>query len=292
MTCCGRRMCRCTPESGSARTLCWCINPHRVSSRISPLRCAKPVAVYPCRVQVRSTSPSCGFRKERRWRWRPCPGGPHPTEYTSRRDVRRGGRSRRTWCGARRPRAGHGVRAGRGGRLDVDIHVNIGAARLGKPGFEHHVSRTLARHRIPPNRLVMEITETVPVVDLSGAAAQIKRFNAIGGEGRTGRLRGRIQLADVSARAAGPDRQSGPESGGRGGRAGAEVALYRSVIGLCDAMDLVVIAEGIESAAQAETVYSAGCRWRRVTFSDPGTHRRLSTGAAARRDPSSGRSRE
>jgi len=39
-----------------------------------------------------------------------------------------------------------------------------------------------------------------------------------------------------------------------------DVALYRSVIGLCEALNLVVIAEGIETAEQAETVHNAGCR--------------------------------
>ena len=38
------------------------------------------------------------------------------------------------------------------------------------------------------------------------------------------------------------------------------LALYRSVIGLCDALGLDVIAEGIERTAQADTVYAAGCR--------------------------------
>jgi EAL domain-containing protein (putative c-di-GMP-specific phosphodiesterase class I) len=36
--------------------------------------------------------------------------------------------------------------------------------------------------------------------------------------------------------------------------------LYRSVIRLCDALDLAVIAVGIESTAQADTVYTAGTR--------------------------------
>ena len=36
--------------------------------------------------------------------------------------------------------------------------------------------------------------------------------------------------------------------------------LYRSVIRLCDALDLAVIAVGIESTAQADTVYAAGTR--------------------------------
>jgi EAL domain-containing protein (putative c-di-GMP-specific phosphodiesterase class I) len=38
------------------------------------------------------------------------------------------------------------------------------------------------------------------------------------------------------------------------------VALYRSVVGLCEALGLSVIAEGIETPEQAETVFEAGCR--------------------------------
>ena len=38
------------------------------------------------------------------------------------------------------------------------------------------------------------------------------------------------------------------------------VTLYRSVIRLCGALGFGVIAEGIESTTQAETVFAAGCR--------------------------------
>ena len=192
-------------------------------------------------------------------------GGPGQVDRAQRdphlaRDVRCGGRSRRArapcwtrWCWT-----WHAVRSRRPAS-DVDIHVNIGAARLGNPGFEQRVRQTLARHRIPPNRLVMEITETVPIVDLADAAAQIRRLNALGvkvalddfGAGYNSltylhALPVQIVKLDRSL-AVGAD----PER---------DLALYRSVIGLCDALGLEVIAEGIESAAQAEMVYSAGCR--------------------------------
>jgi EAL domain-containing protein (putative c-di-GMP-specific phosphodiesterase class I) len=36
--------------------------------------------------------------------------------------------------------------------------------------------------------------------------------------------------------------------------------LYRSVVRLCDPLGIEVIAEGIESTTQADTVFSAGCR--------------------------------
>lgn len=142
--------------------------------------------------------------------------------------------------------------------LGMDIHVNMGAARLGNPGFEQHVRHTLARHRILPSRLVMEITETVPIVDLADAAAQIKRLNALGvkvalddfGAG----YNSLTYLHALPVQIVKLDRSlivgADPERGSQ---------LYRSVIRLCDSLGLVVIAEGIESAEQAETVNRAGC---------------------------------
>lgn len=143
--------------------------------------------------------------------------------------------------------------------LEVDIHVNIGAARLGNLAFEEQVLQTLGRHRIPPSRLVVEITETVPIVDLAAAAGQIKRLNAHGikvalddfGAGYNSlaylhTLPVQVVKLDRSL-AVGVD----PER---------DAAVYRSAVGLCDALDVSVIAEGIETEVQAETVYRAGCR--------------------------------
>jgi EAL domain-containing protein (putative c-di-GMP-specific phosphodiesterase class I) len=143
--------------------------------------------------------------------------------------------------------------------LDLDLHVNIGATRLCDTAFDGEVRRTLARHGIAPSRLVVEITETVPIVDLAEAALQIARLNALGV---------RVALDDFGA---------GYNSLtylhalpvqivklDRGLAVGAEpdrdVTLYRSVVGFCDGQGLEVIAEGIESDAQAEKVFAAGCR--------------------------------
>jgi diguanylate cyclase len=143
--------------------------------------------------------------------------------------------------------------------VDLVLHVNIGASRLGSLTFEQQVRQTLARHGMTPNQLVLEITETVPVVDLADAAAQITRLNEMGVK---------VALDDFGA---------GYNSLtylhalpvqiiklDRGLTVGSEPdrieTLYRSVIRLCDALDLEVVAEGIESTAQADTVYAAGCR--------------------------------
>lgn len=143
--------------------------------------------------------------------------------------------------------------------LDVNIHVNVGAARLGSPGFEHHVRRVLERHRLPPRRLVLEITETLPIIDLPAAAAQIGRFRAVGvkvalddfGAGYNSltylhALPVHVVKLDRSlAVGAEPER---------------DLTVYRSVIRLCTELGLDVIAEGIETTAQADTILTAGCR--------------------------------
>ena len=144
--------------------------------------------------------------------------------------------------------------------LELDLHVNIGATRLGNTAFEEEVRRTLARYRIAPSRLVVEITETVPIVDLAEAAAQIARLNALGV---------RVALDDFGAgynsltylhtlpvQIIKLDRSLAV-----GAEPDCDVTLYRSVVGLCDAQGLDVIAEGIESSAQAEKVFAAGCRF-------------------------------
>ena len=84
---------------------------------------------------------------------------------------------------------------------DLVLHVNIGAARLGSVAFEQQVRQTLTRHDLMPNQLVLEITETVPVVDLADAASAITRLNGMGVK---------VALDDFGA-----DHQARPRSDGR-----------------------------------------------------------------------------
>lgn len=143
--------------------------------------------------------------------------------------------------------------------LDLALHVNIGAARLGNRAFEQQVAQTLDRHGLDPDRLVLEITETVPIVDLPKGAAAIQRLSAMGVM---------VALDDFGAgfnslnylHALPVDVVKLDRSLASDGQPEKDLALYRSVIGLCDALGLDVIAEGIEYPEQAETVLAAGCR--------------------------------
>ena len=143
--------------------------------------------------------------------------------------------------------------------LDVDVHVNVGAARLGNPSFEKRVGHALKKHRLPPSRLVLEITETLPIVDLADAAEQIVRMNAMGvkvalddfGAGFNSLMYLHslpVQFVKLDRRfVTGTDLER-------------DLALYRSVTRLCAEMGMEVIVEGIEYEPQAVTVYDAGCR--------------------------------
>ena len=46
-----------------------------------------------------------------------------------------------------------------------------------------------------------------------------------------------------------------------GSDAGRDLALYRSVVRLCSDLGLDVVAEGIETRLQADTVHAAGCQY-------------------------------
>lgn len=143
--------------------------------------------------------------------------------------------------------------------LDIDIHVNIGGARLGNPGFELQVRKVLERYRIPRNRLVLEITETMPIVDLDRAARQIGRFGELGVK---------VALDDFGSgfssltylHALPVDIVKLDRSLASGSNPARDQTLYRSVITLCDDLGLEVIAEGVETSEQAEMVARAGGR--------------------------------
>ncbi|MCP9274566.1 putative bifunctional diguanylate cyclase/phosphodiesterase [Mycolicibacterium arenosum] len=142
--------------------------------------------------------------------------------------------------------------------IDLAIHVNIGAARLGDRTFERCVAETLRTHGIAPNQVVLEITESLPIVDLADGAAAIERLKADGV---------RVALDDFGAgyntltylHALPVDVVKLDRGLTIGIEPGHDAVLYRSVVGICEQLGLDVIAEGIETAAQADTILSAGC---------------------------------
>ncbi|GAA1660139.1 GGDEF-domain containing protein [Mycolicibacterium murale] len=144
--------------------------------------------------------------------------------------------------------------------LALNIHVNVGAARLGNADFEDTIRHTLARHNIAPTRLVLEITETVPIVDLTAAAAQIRRLNELGlsvalddfGAG----YNSLTYLHTLPVQIVKLDRGLAEGTGHA-----RDLALYRSMVAVCTNLGCAVVAEGIETPGQSQTVAAAGCQY-------------------------------
>ncbi|HET6214372.1 MAG TPA: EAL domain-containing protein [Micromonosporaceae bacterium] len=141
----------------------------------------------------------------------------------------------------------------------IGVHVNVSASRLGCPFLEARVRDSLTRHRLPGNRLVLEITETSRIQDLDAAAASTQRLRELGvrlalddfgtGYNTLAHLHALpvdIVKLDQALTAIDGDVQR-------------TEALGRSVVSISRALGMSVIAEGVETFAQANTLASWGC---------------------------------
>lgn len=61
-----------------------------------------------------------------------------------------------------------------------DIAVNISARSLGEPTLSQYIFDMLQRHRVPPRRLIVELTETAVVADLHDAQRLIESLRQMG----------------------------------------------------------------------------------------------------------------
>lgn len=142
---------------------------------------------------------------------------------------------------------------------DVVVHVNVAAAELREPGFVDGVRALLWRHRVPTHRLLLELTEgavltgpdtVVPVLhELAGLGVGLGIDDFGTGYSSIALLR-ELPLDVVKI-----DR-----SLTQGVAASTEeYDLARSVLALLATTGARVVAEGVETAAQAAHLRALGC---------------------------------
>jgi EAL domain-containing protein (putative c-di-GMP-specific phosphodiesterase class I) len=142
---------------------------------------------------------------------------------------------------------------------DVLVHVNVSAARFGEPEQEAAVLRALHRHRLPPHRLLLELTETAKLDDLRAAAEAADRFTERGvqlglDDFGTG-YNALHQLHTLPVDVVKLDRSLVVAATGR------SAALCRSIVAICTEMGVRVIAEGIENDEQVTAMAALGCAY-------------------------------
>lgn len=138
------------------------------------------------------------------------------------------------------------------------VHVNIGPARLVDGAFEAAVADTIARYGVPGRQLILEITETMPISNLSDAAGAIRRLQSLGvrvalddfGTGYNSLMYLQALPVDLIKLDRSLTNWFNPDE--------TEV-LYHSVMRLCLSAGFGIVAEGIESADQAERIRTVGC---------------------------------
>jgi diguanylate cyclase (GGDEF)-like protein len=138
---------------------------------------------------------------------------------------------------------------------DPLLSVNVSARQLLDPRLPAQVHAALTRHDVPPDRLMLELTESVLVDD--GAATALGRLRALGvhlalddfGTGWSSLS----YLQHLPVDTVKVDRSFTEELGsGRG--------LTRAVVAISRELDLDLIVEGVERPAQARWLADAGCR--------------------------------
>ncbi|MCR6632013.1 MAG: EAL domain-containing protein [Magnetospirillum sp.] len=148
---------------------------------------------------------------------------------------------------------------GDAGLPPVPIAVNLSAVQMKRQDLPLMVRRLLTEARLPPGRLELELTETAMMEDAVAAGRVLADVNAMGmglavddfgtGYSSLGRLKrfpvcklkiDRSFVADVAEN-------------------DSDRAITRAIISLAHALDLKVVAEGVETEAQFDILAAEGC---------------------------------
>ena len=145
-------------------------------------------------------------------------------------------------------------------RLGMPIHANVCAPELIDPGFLDRVDRLIALHELPPELLVFELTERAFVGDDPVPIAVLEAIHERGmGVAVDDFGTGYSSLAYLSRLPVDtmkiPKQFIDEVTGSR-----EHHALARAVIELGSALDLKVIAEGIETQEQIAALRAFGCQ--------------------------------
>jgi diguanylate cyclase (GGDEF)-like protein len=143
--------------------------------------------------------------------------------------------------------------------LDLEIAVNLSARQLLDPDLPRIVRRVLREHELPASALALEITESDVIEDAAGVLTTLAALRKIGV---------RLMLDDFGTGFSSlsylkrfpVDVLKIDRSFVAGlGRDGGDRAIVAAIMGVADALELEVIAEGVESAEQADELVSLGC---------------------------------
>jgi diguanylate cyclase (GGDEF)-like protein/PAS domain S-box-containing protein len=143
---------------------------------------------------------------------------------------------------------------------NLKVAINVSAEQLTDPAFASVVVSALAQSGLPPQRLEIEVTESVFLRDGGGAAQLLDQLIALGirlslddfgtGYSSLGYLR-KTQFSTIKV-----DRSfvAGAAKGNI-----ESIAIIRAVVALADSLGMSTTAEGAETEVEVETLRALGC---------------------------------
>ena len=158
--------------------------------------------------------------------------------------------------------------------------VNLSARQLGERGLVGSVQAALTETGLSPHLLDLELTESALVAQGEAAADRLAALRALGvrisiddfGTGYSSLAYLRRFPLDMLKM----DRSFVQGLSGSGKSARQDQAVVKAIIDMAHALDLEVIAEGVEDAAQRETLRRLGCDYMQgFLYSPPVTPERL-----------------
>ncbi len=146
----------------------------------------------------------------------------------------------------------------RSGLGELSVAVNISGRHLLSRTLIDHVTSALATHRIEPNRLILELTETVLLADLPTVAVEMERLRSLGirvaiddfGTGYTSLA----HLQHLTVDEIKIDRSFIQQLPG-----GRDSSLVRMVTELGHHLGVQIVAEGVETDDQVAALREVGC---------------------------------
>jgi EAL domain-containing protein (putative c-di-GMP-specific phosphodiesterase class I) len=143
------------------------------------------------------------------------------------------------------------------------VSVNVSPRELHSPEYVVQVAEALEAHRVPPQRLVLEVTEHAVATDLEELVRRLRALRMTGvrialddfgaGYSSLGQLRNLpVDILKIDHSLVAEPKSS---------RTGTAAPLVDVVVRLGHRLGLEVIAEGMEEPQQLAVVEAAGCRW-------------------------------
>jgi len=146
-------------------------------------------------------------------------------------------------------------------RPELRCSVNLSSRVFGDPGLAEQVTAALAIWGVPPDRLVLEVTETAVMEDPEQSAKALGRLREAGigialddfGRGYSSfQYLKHLPATELKIDRVFVEIESKDARGTR---------LLRSMVGLAHGLGLAVVAEGVELAEQADLLRDLGCEY-------------------------------